>query len=107
MDVQFLGSLLTAERHMPNSKYSREAMMGRGAVSENERLRRELERVSAVNRNLESDLARLRESHDDLSESALIWIRMYERQLDHANRLRTASAQEQTVAEPPQPDKDK
>jgi hypothetical protein len=101
MDHPFPGSLLTPVRHMPNSKYSREAMMGRGAVSENERLRRELERVSAANRNLEREIARLRESHDDLSASALIWIRMYERQLDHANRLRAASGQEETV------DKDK
>jgi hypothetical protein len=88
---------------MPNSKYSREAMMRRGAVSENEWLRRELERVSAANRALERELAQLRESHDDLSESALIWIRMYERQLDHATRLRTAAAQEQ--AEEPESDK--
>jgi hypothetical protein len=94
--------LLTIERHMPNSKYSRDAMIGRGAVSENERLRRELERVSAANRALERELAQLRESHDDLSESALIWIRMYERQLDPANRLRAAAAQEQ--AEEPESD---
>lgn len=86
MNVPLVGALLTIGPYMPKPKYSRDAMVGRAAVGENERLRRELERISIENRNLARELARLREAHEDLSESALIWIQMYERQLDRANR---------------------
>jgi hypothetical protein len=72
---------------MPKPKYPRDVTIARGAaIGENERLRRELERIYVENRNLARELARLREAHEDLSESALIWIQMYERQLERANR---------------------
>jgi hypothetical protein len=83
----------TIGRYMPNSKYTRETMAGRAAVGENERLRRELERIYLENRNLTRELARLKDSHEDLTESALIWIQMYEYQLDRANRA-TAKAKD-------------
>lgn len=85
MDVQLLGTWPTIGRYMPNSKYPRETMAGRAAVGENERLRRELERIYVENRNMARELARLRDSYEDLTESALIWIKMYEYQLDRAN----------------------
>jgi septation ring formation regulator EzrA len=68
-------------------------MTGRAAFGENERLRRELERISIENRQLTRELARVREAYDDLSESALIWIQMYRRQLDRANRAHPGSRQ--------------
>ncbi len=92
MDVP-LPAFETLERYMPTPKYPRQGMVGRAAVGENERLRRELERISIENRNLARELARLRDAHEDLSESALIWIQMYERQLDRANRTQSASRQ--------------
>jgi hypothetical protein len=91
MDVSLPGALLTVGPYMPKPKYPRDAMVGRAAVGENERLRRELERISIENRNLARELARLKDAHEDLSESALIWIRMYERQLDRANRALAGS----------------
>jgi septation ring formation regulator EzrA len=89
MDVQLPGSWPTIGRYMPNSKYPREAMAGRAAVGENERLRRELERIYRENRNLVRELGRLRDSYEDLTESALIWIQMYEYQLERVNRAGT------------------
>lgn len=91
MDVPLPGAWLTIGPYMPKPKYPREAMAGRAAVGENERLRRELERISIENRNLARELARLRDAHEDLSESALIWIQMYERQLERANRAQAGS----------------
>ncbi len=93
MDVPLPGAFETIERYMPTPKYPRQGMVGRAAVGENERLRRELERISIENRNLARELTRLRDAHEDLSESALIWIQMYERQLDRANRTQSASRQ--------------
>jgi hypothetical protein len=91
MDVPLPGAWLTIGPYMPKPKYPREAMAGRAAVGENERLRRELERISIENRNLARELARLRDAHEDLSESALIWIQMYESQLERANRAQAGS----------------
>lgn len=93
MDVPLPGAFETIGRYMPTPKYARQEMVGRAAVGENERLRRELERIAIENRNLARELARLRDAHEDLSESALIWIQMYERQLDRANRTQSASRQ--------------
>lgn len=93
MDVPLPGAFETIGRYMPTPKYARQEMVGRAAVGENERLRRELERIAIENRNLARELARLRDAHEDLSESALIWIRMYEGQLDRANRADTACRQ--------------
>jgi hypothetical protein len=91
MDVPLPGAWLTIEPYMPKPKYPRDVMAGRAAVGENERLRRELERIWNENRHLARELARLREAHEDLSESALIWIQMYERQLERANRAQAGS----------------
>ena len=86
MDVSLPDAWLAAGPYVPKPRFAREPMVGRAAVGENERLRRELERISVENRNLALELARLRDAHDDLTESALMWIQMYERQLDRANR---------------------
>jgi hypothetical protein len=93
MDVPLPGAWLTIGPYMSKPKYPRDTMVGRAAVGENERLRRELERISIENRNLARELARLKDAHEDLSESSLIWIQMYERQLERANRALAGSRQ--------------
>jgi SMC interacting uncharacterized protein involved in chromosome segregation len=52
--------------------------MGRTGVDE-------LERIESENRELTRDLERLRADHEALRESVLIWIRLYEGQLQRAN----------------------
>ena len=56
------------------------------AFGEGERLREEREHLAAENRRLTSELARLNEENASLREAATIWIRLYEKQLERANR---------------------
>jgi len=56
------------------------------AFGEGERLREEREQLAAENRRLTGELARVNEENASLRDAATIWIRLYEKQLERANR---------------------
>jgi hypothetical protein len=58
------------------------------ALGESECLRHERERLAQDHARLAREVARLKELNDELSESAEIWIRMYENALARANGRR-------------------
>ena len=54
-------------------------------LAEREVLRRALVALDAENTRMAEEIKRLRDENQDLRDSAAIWIRLYERQLDRAN----------------------
>jgi hypothetical protein len=71
-----------------------DSAMGLGRTTQ-ERPRREL----AVNRHLAAENARLAEENHALREAATLWIRLYEKQLERANRATSALARIQPAQE--------
>jgi hypothetical protein len=57
------------------------------AFGERERLRSERDLLAQENTRLSLELKRLREENTALRDAAGIWIRLYERQLERANRF--------------------
>ena len=72
-----------------------DATTGRGR-SPRERQRREL---PEHNRDLAAENARLAEENHDLREAATLWIRLYEKQLERANRAMSTLARIQPAQE--------
>jgi hypothetical protein len=66
-------------------RHSRQARSALTMSNDAERLRRELEPAVSEAHALKRELERVRAQNEDLRESAQIWIRMYERQLERAN----------------------
>ncbi len=60
------------------------------AFGERERLRDERDRFAEENQRLAMELKRVAEENTALREAARIWIRLYEKQLDRANRVSNA-----------------
>jgi hypothetical protein len=57
------------------------------AFGDRERLRDERNQFAEENQRLASELKRLIDENEALREAARIWIRLYEKQLDRANRI--------------------
>ena len=55
------------------------------SLAEREVLRRALLTLDAENARMAAEIKRLRDENQELRDSAAIWIRLYERQLDRAN----------------------
>jgi hypothetical protein len=57
------------------------------AFGDRERLRDERNHLAEENLRLASELKRLTDENEALRDAAKIWIRLYEKQLDRANRV--------------------
>jgi hypothetical protein len=62
------------------------------AFTEGDRLRRERDLLADENLRLKMELERVLQEKDALRESAEIWIRLYESQLERANRAAQGSS---------------
>jgi hypothetical protein len=85
MDVAVVPGLISEGRFMTPPKM-REHIPLRGTLAENDRLREECRRLTSENKALLQVIDTLLADNSDLRESALMWISLYERQLERANR---------------------
>jgi hypothetical protein len=86
MDVAVVPGLMSDGRFATSPKHVREHIPLRGALAESDRLREECRRQASENKALLQVIDTLLADNSDLRESALIWISLYERQLERANR---------------------
>jgi hypothetical protein len=85
-----IGGTMSYPRHV------READIA--VLAENERLRREWDRLWLERQALSREIEKLREEKLDLQESALIWIGLYEKALDRELEARGRSASSESPA---------
>lgn len=85
MDVAVIPGLMSDGRFVSSPKHMRDIPL-RGALAESDRLREECRRQASENKALLQVIDTLLADNSDLRESALLWINLYERQLERANR---------------------